>query len=158
MLRYYNTWKFKHPNANDFIRCAEKESGLELDWFKEYFVNTTHTVDYDIEDFGGKGVIIRRLGKMPMPLDITVTEKNGKKSYFYIPIDIMRGEKKGDRFFGDFKVASDWTWTHPTYLLDVGIKLSDIEKVEIDESQRLVDTDRSNNYYPRQRAPKDSDK
>ena len=36
MLRYYNTWKFKHPNANDFIRVMEKQSGLELDWYREY--------------------------------------------------------------------------------------------------------------------------
>ncbi|HFC00357.1 MAG TPA: M1 family peptidase, partial [Phaeodactylibacter sp.] len=31
MLEYYNTWKFKHPNSNDFIRVMEKVSGLELD-------------------------------------------------------------------------------------------------------------------------------
>jgi hypothetical protein len=149
MLRYYHTWKFKHPNPNDFIRCAEKESGLELDWFKEYFVNTTHTVDYDIEEFAQSGVVIRRRGLMPMPLDITVTDKKGKKKYFYIPLDIMRGEKKGDRFFENFRASEDWTWTHPTYYLDLNMKSSDIEKVEIDESKRLVDIDRTNNIYPR---------
>lgn len=158
MLRYYNTWKFKHPNANDFVRCAEKESGLELDWFKEYFVNTTHTVDYDVEDFTPDGVIIRRIGKMPMPLDVTVTDKKGNKKYFYIPLDLMRGEKKGDRFFDDFKISKDWTWTHPTYLLDLDIKSSEIDKIEIDASQRLVDTDKSNNYYPRQKTMKNPDK
>ncbi|MBK8348013.1 MAG: hypothetical protein IPL08_10400 [Saprospiraceae bacterium] len=52
-------------------------------------------------------------GNMPMPLDITVKDKNGKMHYYYIPQEIMRGEKKGDRFFGDFKVMSDWAWTHP---------------------------------------------
>ena len=34
------------PNANDYIRIMEKRSGLELDWYKEYFVNTTHSPDY----------------------------------------------------------------------------------------------------------------
>src|SRR5690606_5842737 len=38
MLRYFDTWKFRHPNANDLIRVMEKESGMELDWYKEYFV------------------------------------------------------------------------------------------------------------------------
>jgi len=35
LLEYYRQWKFKHPNANDFIRVAEKVSGLNLQWYKE---------------------------------------------------------------------------------------------------------------------------
>ena len=31
LRRYYNEWKFKHPDKNDFIRIIEKESDLELD-------------------------------------------------------------------------------------------------------------------------------
>ena len=50
MLNYYNTWKFKHPNANDFIRVAEKTSGLQLQWLKEYWVNSTKTIDYGLND------------------------------------------------------------------------------------------------------------
>jgi len=48
LLTYYNTWKFKHPNINDFIRIMEKQSGIELDWYKEYFVNSTQQIDYAI--------------------------------------------------------------------------------------------------------------
>src|SRR6185312_9901121 len=40
LLEYYNEWKFKHPNPNDFIRIAEKLSGIELQWYKEYWINT----------------------------------------------------------------------------------------------------------------------
>jgi Peptidase family M1 domain len=55
MLTYFDTWKFKHPNPNDFIRVMEKESDLELDWYKEYWINTTHTIDYGIKSIeGGK--------------------------------------------------------------------------------------------------------
>jgi aminopeptidase N len=50
LLEYYNEWRFKHPNANDFIRVAEKVSGMELDWYKEYWVYTTKTIDYALED------------------------------------------------------------------------------------------------------------
>src|SRR5690606_24012320 len=49
MLKYFNTWKFKHPNANDFIRVFEKQTGMVLDWYQEYFINTTHTIDYAID-------------------------------------------------------------------------------------------------------------
>src|SRR5690554_7570767 len=38
MFSYWHKWKFKHPNPNDFIRIMEKESGLELDWYKHYWV------------------------------------------------------------------------------------------------------------------------
>jgi aminopeptidase N len=77
MLNYYNTWKFKHPNPNDFIRVAEKTSGIQLQWFKEYFMNSTKTVDYGLNDIqvGDKGAIIsiQREGKMPMPIEVLVT-------------------------------------------------------------------------------------
>jgi hypothetical protein len=48
MLEYYRQWRFKHPNVNDFIRLAEKTSGLKLDWYKEYWVNSTKTIDYGL--------------------------------------------------------------------------------------------------------------
>lgn len=107
MLSYYDQWHYKHPNPNDFIRIMEKESDLELDWYKEYFVNTTHQIDYAIIDVvktgkaskdsivikakegnyilqGGepdkKGttIYLEKKGGMPMPLDIVVTYKDGK--------------------------------------------------------------------------------
>src|SRR5690606_4584521 len=49
MLRYWNTWQFKHPNPNDFIRVMEKQSELELDWYKEYWVYSTKNIDYGIK-------------------------------------------------------------------------------------------------------------
>jgi len=149
LLRYFNTWQFKHPNANDFFRVMEKQSQLELDWFREYFVHTTHVIDYELEGMNGKTLIIRRKGRVPMPLDITVTKKDGKVQRYYIPLDLMRGEKKGDRFFERYKVAEDWPWTNPTYGLELDVSLSDIDKIEIDASQRLADADRENNIFPR---------
>jgi len=149
MLRYFQTWKFRHPNANDFIRVMEKQSGLELDWFKEYFVHSTHLIDYEVEGMNGKTLVLRRIGKMPMPLDVTVTTKDGKIKRFYIPLDVMRGAKRGDRFFERVQVEEDWAWTHPTYGLDIDTSLSEIEKIEIDASQRLADANRENNIFPR---------
>jgi aminopeptidase N len=45
MRIYYDTWKFKHPNPNDFKRIMEKQSGLELDWYLEHWVGTVNTID-----------------------------------------------------------------------------------------------------------------
>lgn len=149
MLRYFNEWKFRHPNTNDFIRIMEKVSGLELDWFKEYFVHTTHTIDYAVDEMYGKSIIIKRDGVMPMPLDIAIKAKDGKIYKYHIPLDLMRGHKKGDIFFNEFEVKSPWEWTHPEYKLLIDVNVKEIESIEIDPSQRLADVDRSNNFYPR---------
>jgi hypothetical protein len=131
-----------------------------LDWFKEYFVNSTRIVDYKIEGINEKSVIIRREGTMIMPLDVTVTDTKGKLHKFNIPLDIMRGAKKGDQFFDQFEVADDWTWTHPTYSLNIGLKQSEVSNIEIDASKRLVDVNRDNNFFPSMKMlpREDSDK
>ena len=55
MKRYFNEWKFKHPNPTDLKRIMEKESGLELDWYWEDFVGTTKTIDYGIKEVVANG-------------------------------------------------------------------------------------------------------
>ena len=55
MLEYYRLWRFKHPNANDFIRVAEKVSDMKLDWYREYWINSTKTVDYRIDSLWEEG-------------------------------------------------------------------------------------------------------
>ncbi|NIT60609.1 MAG: hypothetical protein GWN00_31715, partial [Aliifodinibius sp.] len=53
MLKYHDTWKMKHPTALDFLNIMEQESGMILDWYYEYFVQTTKTIDYGIESVVG---------------------------------------------------------------------------------------------------------
>ena len=48
LLEYYKQWRFKHPNSNDLLQVAEKISNIKLDWYKEYFCNTTKTINYSI--------------------------------------------------------------------------------------------------------------
>ncbi len=33
----------------------KKRAGIELDWYKEYFVNTTKTIDYSIDSLWEEG-------------------------------------------------------------------------------------------------------
>ena len=96
----------------------EKESGMVLDWYNEYFVNTTKTVDYGIKALIGdenKTVIeLERVGLMPMPIDVLVEYTDGSSEIFYIPLRIMRGEKPAEN---DLKrtILEDWPWTNPSY-------------------------------------------
>ncbi|MEY4459598.1 MAG: hypothetical protein RIT38_818 [Bacteroidota bacterium] len=148
MLNYYNTWKFKHPNANDFIRVAEKTSGLQLQWLKEYWVNSTKTIDYGLNDIQVSGnaalISIQRVGKFPMPIEVVVTYKDGSSELHYIPLDLMLGGKAQE---GAMKQINhpEWKWTHPTYTFESTQPLSAIKSIEIDPSQRMPDINRSNN-------------
>jgi aminopeptidase N len=145
-LNYFNTWKFKHPNANDVIRVFEKQSNLELDWFKEYFVYTTKTIDYSVESVVGTTVKLSKEGLMPMPLDVLVTYKDGSTELFYIPIDLMRGEKPAENAKQKRSILKDWTWVNPTYEFQAR---GEVKSVVIDASMRMADVDRENNVFPK---------
>jgi hypothetical protein len=152
MLRYYNTWKFKHPNANDFIRIMEKESGMVLDWYIEYFVNSTHTIDYGIQSVQADGnrtkVTLERVNKMIMPVDLEVEYTDGRIEHFYMPLDLMRGEKPVENPNVKRTLLPDWTWVNPTYTVMIDAPQSSIKRIEIDPSRRMADIERSNNIYP----------
>lgn len=153
LKNYYNTWKFKHPNINDFIRVMEKAGGLELDWFKEYFVYTTHYPDYAVGDVSANAdwtdVKLQKLGRMPMPLDVVITYKDGTKSFANIPLRMMRGQKPISNSDMQNIKADDWPWTHPEYTLTIKQPLNTIEKVEIDPSGSMLDLNRADNVWPR---------
>ena len=153
MLKYYDMWKFKHPNPNDFIRIMEKESDLELDWFKEYWVQSTHQIDYGVDTMYAKGngttIQLAKVGRMPMPLDVTVTLADGEKLVYNIPLRIMRGDKSAHTTVKNFSVVEDWPWVEDSYLLTIDIPSTSITSVEIDEAVHVVDVDRANNVFPR---------
>lgn len=143
LLDYYNQWKFKHPNVHDFIRVAEKTSGMELDWYQEYWVNTTKTIDYGIdslfEQSGSTKIRLKRTGKIPMPIDVVITFRDGSKEMHYIPMYLMFGSKPVEDASMPRTVYDAWKWTHPTYQISTSKKLQDIKSVEIDPSGRMAD-------------------
>jgi hypothetical protein len=154
MRRYFEAWKFKHPNPNDFIRIMEKQSNMELDWYKEYMVNTTHQIDYAVDSLitdgrRGSQIVLRRNGLMPMPVDVMVKLKSGVEILHTIPLGIMRGEKEFEPSFGNYIVQADWPWTNPTYTFNIRAREFEIESITIDPFTRTVDVDTDNNVWPR---------
>jgi hypothetical protein len=148
LINYYNTWKFKHPNANDFIRVAEKTSGLQLEWLKEYWVNSTKTIDYGLNDIqatpSGAILSVQRIGKMPAPIEVLVTYKDGTAELHYIPLDLMLGNKAAEGNVNRI-VHSECKWVQPTYTFEITKPLNSLKSIEIDPSYRLPDLNRTNN-------------
>jgi len=149
MLRYWNTWQFRHPNANDLIRAMEKQSGLELDWYKEYFVYSTKTIDYAVKEVvptkEGTSITLHRIGLMPMPVDLQITYQDAPKELIYLPLDVMRGEKAEEQGSAPRVQTKVWTWTFPQMTLHVSKPIESIKSVEIDPSRRMADVSLENN-------------
>src|SRR5688572_3035654 len=122
---------------------------MKLDWYKEYWVNSTKTIDYNIDSIweeGGKTKVrLNRIGLMPMPVDLQITFKDGSKELHYIPMNLMYGAKPAEDPGITRKVYEPWRWTHGSYIIETNKKLGDFKWVEIDPSQRMADVERKDN-------------
>lgn len=149
MRRYYSTWKFRHPEPNDFIRIMEKVSSMQLKWYMNYFIHTTKKIDYSIKHIIGKDqstfVTLERVGEFPMPVDLVVTFKDGTKKLFYVPLNEMLGSKPVEDMQMERVELEAWPWVNPTYILQINVDPADIKTLEIDPSRRMADVDRRNN-------------
>lgn len=143
MKAYFNKWGYRHPRPEDFIRIAEKQSGLVLDWYLDYWVHSTKHIDYAVVGLkraqGNTYVVLERKGPMPMPVEVVVQTKEGEEFRYYVPLDIMHGMKRD--MVG---VAPAWMWVAPQYELKVAIPKHKIASVYLDFKGRVADVDASN--------------
>ena len=146
LKRYFNDWSFKHPKPNDFIRSAEKVSGLELDWYLLDWTQSTMTIDYSVNSVYGVDnktrVVLKRIGQMGMPIDLRIELKTGEVLYYNIPMTKMRGSKS----VKSSTLLKSWSWAKPYYDVWLDIDSKNISKITIDPKNEMADIDRSNNY------------
>lgn len=146
--RFYKEWKFKHPTPEDFIRIAEKVSGMHLEWYLNDFTRTTNKIDYAIKDVqvgqSTTKITLERKELMPMPIDVIVRLEDGSLQTFYIPLRMAYGQKDNPYPHLSREVLSDWSWAQPTYTFEVNGK---VDVVVIDPSQRLADINAEDNSW-----------
>jgi len=146
LKKYYNDWAFKHPTPNDFMRCAEKTSGMELEWFLTDWTQTTNTIDYGVKDAVALEeqtiVTLERIGLMPMPVEVQVLMKDGRKKEYYIPLQMMRGERP---LRNNETLLEDWAWAYPEYRFTVDVNPAKIESITIDVNKETADINKENN-------------
>lgn len=147
--RYYDEFKFKHPEPNDFIRVAEKVSDMELGWYLEDMTMTTKTVDYAIKEVTEKEdaieITLERIGMMPMPIDLYVRYEDNSLELIHIPLRMMFGVKDNEMNISRF-VIDEWTWAHPTYTFTLD-RDKNVKSLAIDVTGRMADIDLENNVY-----------
>ena len=145
---YFNTYKFTHPLPNDFRRIAEQSSGILLNWYLTDWTQTTNKIDYAIhkvEKSNKKSIItLKRIGLMPMPLEVLVKLKDGTEEFYYIPLTLMRGEKKKPDYAERWTQVEDWSWAYKNYILEIDHELESIQSININPTGLIADSNSLN--------------
>lgn len=131
---YINRWAFKHPQPYDFFRTMNDAAGEDLNWFwKEWFF-TNWKLDQAITDVKyilgapskGAVITIENREKIAMPVDLKITQANGKTEILRLPVEIWQR-------------GGTWVFKYPSN--------SKIQSIEIDPDHQLPDINRNNNVY-----------
>ena len=149
--RYFQDFKFKHPTPNDIKRTAERVSGANLDWYLTDWTQTTNTIDYRIKEVKDNAektnVTLERIGRMPMPIDLSVEYTDGTSESFYIPLRMMSFEKENPNPAIKRTILSDWAWANPRYEFTILKPKTSIKKITIDPSGLMADVKQTDNTY-----------
>lgn len=150
MKNYFHQWRFAHPYFEDFRASIIHYTKVDLNWFFDQWLETTKRLDYGvtrIKKIKGNdsfAVSFMRHGEMQMPIDFTITARDGSRHNYHIPNTWF--EKDTDarilpKWYG-------WGGWNKTYEAHVQIP-SGIKHVEIDTTLRLADIYAMDNYKTR---------
>lgn len=140
MQNYFDRWRFAHPYFDDFRTSVIDYTNVDLTWFFDQWLETTKRIDYGVNSIkkakgdGNYTITFERKGQMQMPIDFTVTAKDGKRYSYHIPNTWFVKETDAivlPKWYGWGKIKS-------TYDADVVVP-SGIKNVEIDTTKRLAD-------------------
>lgn len=131
---YVKHWAFKHPLPYDFFRSMNDATGEDLNWFWKPWFFTTWKLDQAVQgvkyvrDDPSKGSYITLVNKekMAMPVDLKITQENGKTETIHLPVNIWQR-------------GGTWTFQYPS--------TSKIKSIELDPDRQLPDINLSNNSY-----------
>lgn len=131
---YIKHWAFKHPLPYDFFRAMNDASGEDLNWFFKPWFFTTWKLDQAVQsvkyvkDDPANGSLITLVNKqkMAMPVDVKITQTNGKVEIIHLPVNIWQR-------------GGVWTFMYPS--------TSALQSVELDPNEQLPDVDRKNNVW-----------
>lgn len=128
---YIKRWAYKHPTPNDLFNTFENVSGKDLDWFWQSWYFETWVLDQAVtnvsQNDGEATIEITDLGKVVMPVVLTVTLEDGKVLDTTLSVD--------DWMMG--KTKTEVTLATP----------SPVVKVVIDQENNFPDKNRDNNVW-----------
>jgi aminopeptidase N len=132
LREYARRWMYKHPYPWDLWNTFESVSGKDLDWFWYPWYYTTWSLDQGVTSVGTSGgvtsITITDHGRVPMPVNLTITHEGGQVERRIVPVDVwMAGERSTTVTVGGAPVT----------------------RVEIDSERLFPDVNRRNNTWTR---------
>ena len=130
MKKYYETWKYKHPQPKDLRDIFQDVTGKDLDWFFDNLIKTTDKIDYKILGLNKSQntVKIKNMGQVNSPFPITVIKNSNEKSTFWV-----------EGFSG---------------VKNIQLDILDYDKIKIDYFEVVPEINRNNNTYRKSFLPK----
>ncbi len=147
MHHYFEQWKFTHTYFEDFRASMIQFTKVDLSWFFDEWFETAKTLDYGIcrirkiRGTDSFAIKFRRNSEMQMPIDFTVTSKNGGKYSFYIPNTWFEKRTAATTL----PKWAGWGKLNESYTAHVQIP-GGVKDVQIDTTYRLADKDMEDNY------------
>jgi len=147
MQHYVAQWRMCHPYPEDMRQSFMDHTKVDLNWFFDQWLESDKRIDYAVKRVGGrhkdKGqtITLRRKGSMHMPMDLSVTAKDGKVYEFHIPNTWFEKQTNATvlpRWIGYDGLQRD-------YVAKLDIP-SGIQAVSLDPSNRLADHNALNNH------------
>jgi hypothetical protein len=150
LQEYFNQWCYHHPYTRDFITVMEKTANRDLDWFFEQWLNTSRKMDYAVQGYREHcenidshrfykcQVNLERKADIFMPVDFTVSLKDGTKQQFHIPVD-NSSEPASDRITLPY-----WHFSQKKYTANLTLSAG-IKKIKLDSLLSLTDVNSLNN-------------
>ena len=131
---YINNWAMKHPLPYDFFRSMNNAAGEDLNWFWKQWFFTDWKLDQAVTGVKyvlgtpshGAIITIENLEKAAMPVDLKITQANGKTEMLRLPVEIWQR-------------GGSWTFKYPS--------TSRVQSIEIDPDHQLPDVNRGNNIF-----------
>ncbi len=135
---YTRRWAFKHPTPSDFFKTMEDVSGKRLDWFfREWFLENPHfdlgidtVVHKQVGDIDSVGVLFVNHARGVQPIRARLTFSDGTTQDVNYPAEV-------------------WSTNTTGYVRRYEFRGKKLTKIQLDPDNRLVDTDRANNVWPK---------
>ena len=140
MKKYFETWKYHHPQPEDVSQIFEAETGKNLSWFFDDLMKTTKKLDYKITDvkaFGKDGHHGKKEEQSEPEDSLLVTIKNVNEIASPVTVSVMRKDSViYTKWIEGFKGTDTVT-----------VPKLDGDRVQIDPALLMPEVDRRNNTY-----------
>jgi hypothetical protein len=135
MRTYFNRWKFKHPNANNFIAIVNEvvskrlgnRFGPDMSWFFDQVLYGNQVCDYELHSVRStkqgstyrSAITVYRKGDAQLPVEVLVHFENGQEQLLH-----WDGKARSHTFTLTQSTRANWAKVDPQQKIYIDINLN----------------------------------